>query len=59
LPQDGRVNFRETVVGLRKVAPAVPLEQAEEAALRVLLSYDVDGDRFVGWGCWACQGGLC
>jgi hypothetical protein len=47
-------------VGLRKVAPAVPLEAAEEAALRVLLSYDVDGDRWVdglagGWG-WGWGG---
>jgi hypothetical protein len=32
---DGKVGFKDVAVGLHKIAPHVPLEEASEAALKV------------------------
>eukprot|EP01024_Parvocaulis_polyphysoides_P006667 TRINITY_DN11840_c0_g1_i5.p1 TRINITY_DN11840_c0_g1~~TRINITY_DN11840_c0_g1_i5.p1 ORF type:complete len:418 (-),score=83.59 TRINITY_DN11840_c0_g1_i5:147-1400(-) len=45
MDMDGRINFKEVVMGLKKVVPMLDMVKASEAAVQVLLLFDSNQDR--------------
>eukprot|EP01025_Chloroclados_australasicus_P012167 TRINITY_DN1557_c0_g1_i1.p1 TRINITY_DN1557_c0_g1~~TRINITY_DN1557_c0_g1_i1.p1 ORF type:complete len:414 (-),score=67.41 TRINITY_DN1557_c0_g1_i1:282-1523(-) len=45
MDMDGKINFKEVVMGLKKVVPMLDMMKASEAAVQVLLLFDSDQDR--------------
>eukprot|EP01026_Neomeris_dumetosa_P042705 TRINITY_DN3563_c0_g2_i7.p1 TRINITY_DN3563_c0_g2~~TRINITY_DN3563_c0_g2_i7.p1 ORF type:complete len:382 (-),score=73.57 TRINITY_DN3563_c0_g2_i7:121-1101(-) len=49
MDMDGKINFKEVVMGLTKVVPMLDILKASEAAVQVLLLFDRDQDRHLDY----------